>query len=81
LKITLGLFLIFSKILGDIRKSRYTTGINLTGVNLPSVSTTPAVNFATSSAGVVGTDDKFATGVNDTGGQLVTGVNDTVGNC
>jgi hypothetical protein len=31
LKITLGLFQIFSKIGGDIRKSRCTTGINNTG--------------------------------------------------
>jgi hypothetical protein len=31
LKITLGSFRIFFEILGDIRKSRYTTGINDTG--------------------------------------------------
>jgi hypothetical protein len=30
---------------------------------------TPAANFATSSAGVVDTGGKFATGVNDTGGK------------
>jgi hypothetical protein len=35
----------------------------------PLVSTTPAANFSTSSAGVVDTDGKFATGVNDTGGK------------
>jgi hypothetical protein len=56
LKITLGSFRIFSKILGDIRKSRCTTGVNDTGgkfatcVNdtggeLPPVSTTPAANL------------------------------------
>jgi hypothetical protein len=55
LKITLGSFRIFSKIRGDIRKYRCTTGINDTGskfatgvndtgapvANLPQVSTTP----------------------------------------
>jgi hypothetical protein len=56
LKITLGSFQIFSKIRGDIRKSRCTTGVNDTGgkfatcVNdtggkLPPVSTTPAANL------------------------------------
>jgi hypothetical protein len=57
LKIRLGLFQIFPKILlGDIHKSRYTTGINDTdgkfaaGVNdnsgyLPLVSMTPVVNL------------------------------------
>jgi hypothetical protein len=43
------------------------------------VSTTPVANFATSSAGVVDTDGKFATGVNDTGGKFATDVNDTGG--
>jgi hypothetical protein len=38
--------------------------------NLPPVSTTPAANFATSSACVVDTSGKFATGVNDAGGKL-----------
>jgi hypothetical protein len=53
---TLGSFRIFSKILGDIRKSRCTIGVNDTGgkfaagVNdaggkLPPVSTTPAANL------------------------------------
>jgi hypothetical protein len=45
----------------------------------PPVSTTPVVNFATSSAGVVDTRGKFATGVKDTGGKFVTGVNDAGG--
>jgi hypothetical protein len=59
--ITLGSFQIFSKIRGDIRKSRCTTdtGGKLPPVsttpsaNLPPVSTTPAANFATSSPCVV----------------------------
>jgi hypothetical protein len=63
LKIRLGSFQIFPKILlGDIRKSRYTTGINDTngkfaaGVNYTGVK---------SAAGV-----KFAAGVNDNSGYL-----------
>jgi hypothetical protein len=51
---TLGSVRIFSKIRGDIRKSRCTTG---TGGK-----------FATSTTGVVDTGGKFATGVSDTGG-------------
>jgi hypothetical protein len=45
LKITVGSFRIFSKIRGDIRKSRCTTGINDIGGNLPPLSRTPAVNL------------------------------------
>ncbi len=44
--------------------------------NLPPVSTTPAVNYAYSTAGVVDIGWKFAT-VNDTGGKFTAGVNDT----
>jgi hypothetical protein len=44
--------------------------------NLPPVSQTPAANFATSSASVVDTGGKFATGVS---GKFVAGVNDTSG--
>jgi hypothetical protein len=51
-------FQIFSKIRGDIRKSRCTTGINDTGGKLPTVSTTPAANFATSFTSVVRTGGK-----------------------
>ncbi len=57
-KITFGSFVIFLKILGDIRKSRCT-------------STTPVANLATVTAGVIdtggkyATGGKFATGVND----------------
>ncbi len=48
--------------------------------NLPSVSTTPAANFATSFTSVVDTGGKFATGVNDTGGKFAAGVNYNGGN-
>jgi hypothetical protein len=41
-----------------------------TGQGAPPVSTTPAANFAKSSAGVVSSGGKFATGVNDTSGNL-----------
>jgi hypothetical protein len=51
--IPFGPFRIFSKIRGDIRESRCTTGINDTGGK-----------FAT---GIRVTSGKFATGVNDTG--------------
>jgi hypothetical protein len=73
-------FRIFSKIRGDIRESRCTTGINdtggkfATGVNhpaakLPLVSTTLVTNFSTIFDSVVNTGGKFATGVNDTVGK------------
>ncbi len=88
--IPLGPFRIFSKIRGDIRKSRCTTGVNDTGskllpvsttpaANLPPVSTTPAANFATSFPCAVDTGGKFATGVNETGGKFAAGVNDAGG--
>jgi hypothetical protein len=41
---------------------------------LPSVSMTPAANFAASFAIVVDTGSKFATGVNNTGGKSAAGV-------
>ncbi len=47
--------------------------------NLPPVIMTPAANIATSSACVVDTGGKFATGVNDTGGKFAAGVNDAGG--
>jgi hypothetical protein len=50
LNITSGSFQIFSKICGDIHKSRCTTNIIDT---LPPVSTTPGANFVTGNAGVV----------------------------
>ncbi len=48
-------------------------------VNLPPVSTTPAVNVAYCTAGVVDIGWKFATGFHDTGGKFAAGVNDTGG--
>jgi hypothetical protein len=61
--IALGPFRIFSKIRGDNRKSRCTTGVNDTGGK-----------FAT---GVNDTGGKIAASINDTGGKFVTGVSDT----
>ncbi len=61
LKITLGSFQIFLKI------RRYTV---FTSQGAPPVSTTSVANFATSSAGIVDTGGKFATGVNDIGANL-----------
>ncbi len=49
-------FRIFSKIRGDIRKSRYTTGINDTGGKI--------------AASIKDADGKFATGISDTGGKF-----------
>ncbi len=71
--IPLGSFQIFSKILGDIRSSRFATGVNDAGGK-----------FA---AGIVDNGGKFATGINntsengvvDTGGKFATGVVDTGG--
>jgi hypothetical protein len=54
--IPLGPFQIFSKIRGDIRKSRCTIGISNTGGK-----------FAT---GANDTSGKFSTGINDTGGKF-----------
>jgi hypothetical protein len=56
LKITLGSFQMFSKIHGDIRKSRYTTGIN--------------DNVGKSAIGINDTGGKFSTGVNGDGVNL-----------
>ncbi len=65
LKITLGPFLFFSKIHGDICKSRFTTvNNNIDG------------KFAT---GVNNTGGNFSAGVNYTGGKFATGINDTDG--
>jgi hypothetical protein len=55
----------FSKIRGDIHKSRCTTGINDTGGK-----------FAT---GVNDTGGEIAAGINDIGGKFATGINDTGG--
>jgi hypothetical protein len=48
--------------------------------NFPPVSTTPAVNFATSFTIVVDTGGKVVTNVNDTCGKIPTNINDTGGN-
>ena len=63
----LGPFRIFSKIRGDIRSSRLTTGINDTGGN-----------FATSSA-YQQLKQQIATDINDTGSKFATGVSVTGG--
>jgi hypothetical protein len=47
--------------------------------NLPPESTTPAANFATSTAGVVDTGGKFTASVYDTGSKFSAGVNATGG--
>ncbi len=84
LKITLGWFQIFSKIRGDIHKSRYTTSINDTSgkftasVNHTGGKFVTGIN-ATGNADVVGTYCKFATGVHDTRGKFAAGVNDNSG--
>jgi hypothetical protein len=72
-------FQIFSKICGDIRESRCTTGSMTPVANLPLVSATPAANVYTIFASVVDTGGKFATGVNNTGSKFATGVNDAGG--
>jgi hypothetical protein len=65
LKITLGSIRIFSKIRGDILKSRCSTGVNDTGGK-----------FAT---GVNDTGGKVAAAINDTSGRFATSINDTGG--
>jgi hypothetical protein len=62
LKITLGSFLIFSKICGDIGKSRYTTSVNNTSGKF--------VTGGKIAAGINNTGGKLTTGINDTGGNL-----------
>jgi len=54
--ISSGPFQIFPKILGDICKSRSTTGINDTSGKI--------------AAGIIDTGGKFATGIKDTGGKF-----------
>jgi hypothetical protein len=69
----------FSKIHGDVRKSRCTTSIKDTNGKFATGVSNTVANFATNTAGVVDTVDtggKFATGVNDIGGQFAAGVND-----
>jgi hypothetical protein len=64
-------FHFFSKIRGDIFKSRCTTGIFDNG---------SPKKISTSIACVVDTGGKFATGVNDIGGKFATSVNGSGGN-
>ncbi len=88
--ITLGPFWIFSKIRGDIRKSRCTAGINdtggkfATGVNdtngkFPPVSTTPAANLPPVSMTPAANFATIFPSVVDTGGKFAAGVVDTGG--
>ncbi len=65
--IPLGPFRIFSKIRGDIRKSRCTTGINDTGGKFATGLNDAGGKIA---AGINNPGGKFATGINDTGGKL-----------
>jgi hypothetical protein len=58
-------FQIFSKIHGDIRESRCTTGINDIGGKL--------------TTGVNDIGGKIAAGINDTGGKFATGISDNGG--
>jgi hypothetical protein len=78
--IPLGPFKIFSKIRGEIRKSRCTTGINdnggkiVTGINdiggkFATGINAPTANFSTSFSSVLDTGGKIATSVNETGGK------------
>jgi hypothetical protein len=84
LETTLELFRIFSKICGDTRKSRCTTGLNDTGVNDTNEKCSASVNYSTQfnetgskfshrTAGVVDSGGKFATGINDTAVNFYTG--------
>jgi hypothetical protein len=88
--IPLGPFRIFSKIRGDIRKSRCTTGVNDTGgkfatdVNdtggkLQQVSMTPAANLPPVSTTPAANFAASSPCAVDTGGKFATGVNDTGG--
>jgi hypothetical protein len=66
-------FRIYSIILGDIRKTRCTTGVNNT-----------AGKFATAgkiTAGIKDTGGKFATGINDTGAKFPLVLLTPVANC
>ncbi len=69
LKITLRSFQIFAKILGDIRKLRWTTGINET-----------AAYFATRTTGLLDTGGKLATQCQRFWQKICRGVNDAEAN-
>jgi hypothetical protein len=74
--IALGPFQIFSKIRGDNRKARCTTGINVTGGKFATSVNDTGGKIATS---INDTGGKFATGVNDTGGKIAAGINAAAG--
>ncbi len=75
--IPFGPFQICSKIRGDIRESRFITGINDTGGKFATGVNDTGGKIA---AGINITGSKFATGVVDTGDTTVdTGINDTGG--
>ncbi len=61
LKIKLGSFQIFSEILEDIRKSRCITGVNYSGSKFAARINDTGGKFATGTAGVFDTSNKFAT--------------------
>ncbi len=73
-KIALRSFHIFSKIRGDICKSRCTIGFNDTGGKFAAGVKYTGGKFAIGFNNIGG---KFATGLNDTGSKFVTSVNDT----
>jgi hypothetical protein len=69
-------FRILSKIRGDIREARCTTGINDTGGKFATGVNDTGGKIA---AGINDTGGKFATGISDTGGKFATGINDAGG--
>jgi hypothetical protein len=69
--IALGPLRIFSKIRGDNRKSRCTTGINDGGKIAAGINDTGGKFFHTGVNDTGGKFGKFATGVNDAGGKLL----------
>jgi hypothetical protein len=74
LKITLGLFQFFSKIRGDIRKSRYTTCVNDTGGKIDA-----GINDRCQRRLCQRRWWQIATSINNTGGKFATVVVDTGG--
>jgi hypothetical protein len=62
----MGQFRIFTKIHGDIRGSRCTTGINDTGANFA----TNLLRVVDTGGGFIDIGSKFATGIKDTAGKI-----------
>ncbi len=77
--IPLGPFQIFSKIRGDIRKSRRTTGVNDTGGKFCHQFPLCCWHRWQICHQCQRRRRQIATGINDTGGKFATGVNDTSG--